>query len=145
MRKREIDCYKQFLLFSQCFPQLYIVCQNAALCGNGLIDHLGLTYIRLFYDNNVNYPNVFKTRLQDQFIQEWKTSINNSPKLSLYRKFKRNSVTNRIFWIANDKCLKSFACFSLCSHKLEVESGRFSNIPREERICKLCTSTFIEN
>ena len=39
-RKREIACYKQFLLFSQCFPQLYIFsaskCQNDALCGNGL-------------------------------------------------------------------------------------------------------------
>ena len=24
VRKGEIPCYKQFLLFSQCFPQLYI-------------------------------------------------------------------------------------------------------------------------
>ena len=40
MRKGEIACYKQFLLFSQFFLHLYIflVCQNAALCGNGLND-----------------------------------------------------------------------------------------------------------
>ena len=40
VRKGEIACYKQFLLFSQCFPQPYIslVCQNAALCGNGFTD-----------------------------------------------------------------------------------------------------------
>ena len=25
VRKGEIACYKQFLLFSQCFPQLYIL------------------------------------------------------------------------------------------------------------------------
>ena len=33
MRKREIACYKQFFLFSQCFPQLYIVnkSENATL------------------------------------------------------------------------------------------------------------------
>ena len=31
MRKGEIACYKQFLLFSQCFPQLYIL--NASKCG----------------------------------------------------------------------------------------------------------------
>ena len=33
MRKGEIACYKQFLLFSQCFPQLYIslLHQNVAL------------------------------------------------------------------------------------------------------------------
>ena len=31
MRKTEIACYKQFLLFSQCFPQLYIF--SALKCG----------------------------------------------------------------------------------------------------------------
>ena len=36
VRKGEIACYKQFLLFSQCFPQLYILHQNAAVCPNGL-------------------------------------------------------------------------------------------------------------
>ena len=37
MRKGEIACYKQFLLFSQCFPKLYIFrVSNAAWCGNGL-------------------------------------------------------------------------------------------------------------
>ena len=38
VRKGEIACYKKFLLFSQCFPQLYISLarQNAPLCGNGL-------------------------------------------------------------------------------------------------------------
>ena len=33
--KGEIACYKQFLLFSQCFLQL-LVRQNVALSGNGL-------------------------------------------------------------------------------------------------------------
>ena len=38
VRKGESACYKQFFLFSHCFP-IYtsLVCQNAALCGNGLI------------------------------------------------------------------------------------------------------------
>ena len=31
VRKGEIACYKQFLLFSQCFPQLYIY--SASRCG----------------------------------------------------------------------------------------------------------------
>ena len=30
VRKGEIACYKQLLFFSQCFPQFYIVCENAA-------------------------------------------------------------------------------------------------------------------
>ena len=38
VRKGDIACYKQFLLLSQCFPQLYILNASkcAALCGNGL-------------------------------------------------------------------------------------------------------------
>ena len=37
MRKGEIACYKRFLLFSQCFPQLYIIsASNVVLCGNSL-------------------------------------------------------------------------------------------------------------
>ena len=31
VRKGEIACHKQFLLFSQCFPQLYIF--SASKCG----------------------------------------------------------------------------------------------------------------
>ena len=37
LRKGGIACYKQFLLFSQCFPQpISLLHQNVALCGNGL-------------------------------------------------------------------------------------------------------------
>ena len=38
VRKGEIARYKQFLLLSQCFPQLYIFSerQNSALCGHKL-------------------------------------------------------------------------------------------------------------
>ena len=37
VRKGEIACYKQFLLFSLSFPQLIsLMRQNSRLCGNGL-------------------------------------------------------------------------------------------------------------
>ena len=37
VRKGEIACYKQFLLFSECFRiYMSLVCHNASLCGNGL-------------------------------------------------------------------------------------------------------------
>ena len=48
MRKGEIACYKQFLLFSQCFPRLYtLVRKNSALCGNGLINLYSLQFLYL--------------------------------------------------------------------------------------------------
>ena len=47
VRKEEIACYKQFLLFMQCFSTA--IYQNMALCGNGLnptFKHL-LTAVKL--------------------------------------------------------------------------------------------------
>ena len=55
--RKGVVCYKQFLLFSQCFPQLYLLVAsnfsfshsvfhsyifNAELCGNGLIGKMAL-------------------------------------------------------------------------------------------------------
>ena len=64
VRTGEIACYKQFLLFSQCFPQLCIilVLQNAVLCGNELtLSHLDtssqiykdLTFKEITYGSNL--------------------------------------------------------------------------------------------
>ena len=39
----------------------------------------------------------------------------------------------------------SLSRFRLSSHSLEVEIGRYFNIPRNERICPLCTTNSIEN
>ena len=40
MRTGKIACYKEFILFSQCFPQLFIfsVSKCGILCGNWLTD-----------------------------------------------------------------------------------------------------------
>ena len=87
--------YKIMSNSNQSLYEAYVTERNENNANNwsnktcSLIDHLGLTYVRLYYDNNANYHNIFKTRLQDQFIQEWKTSIINSPELSLYCKFKK--------------------------------------------------------
>ena len=59
VRKGEVACYKQFLLFRQCFPQLYtvsLVCQNVALCGNGFTlyqSHALMTLTNRPYENIV--------------------------------------------------------------------------------------------
>ena len=113
---------------------------------NSIIDHLGLTHIRLNFDRNCNYFTIFKRRIYDQFIQSWHMSINNSPKLELYSKFKKEfSYESYLDIISNNKWLKVFARFRLSSHKLEIESGRFNGIPREQRHCKVCSSNLIEN
>ena len=40
-----------------------------------MIDHLGLTNIRLNFDVNVNNAVILKTRLYDQYVQSWKRQL----------------------------------------------------------------------
>ena len=93
MRKGEIACYKQFFPFSLCFSQLYIslVCQRAALCGNGLTLVFTCQQLKSF-ENTVGkrenacneqfllFPTVFSTGLENfqQFSLNFKLSSANS-------------------------------------------------------------------
>ena len=68
VRKGEIACYKQFLLFSQCFLQLYILSvSNAALCGGGLRENFGQTTISRSDCNGaeMNKPGFTQSLAQD--------------------------------------------------------------------------------
>ena len=41
---------------------------------------------------------------------------------------------------------RTFTQFRISNHKLQIERGRYENVPREKRIFKLCTSvTEVEN
>ena len=72
-------------------------------------------------------------------------TINNSPKLSCYRSFKRKFCFEAYLdKISNQKLLKSFARFRFSSHNLEIETDRFSNIPRDLRLCKICNGSYTE-
>ena len=59
---------------------------------NSMIDHLGLTKIRLNFNINVNSAVILKTRLYDQYVQSWNTSINKCSKLTYYCRFKKEFI-----------------------------------------------------
>ena len=40
---------------------------------------------------------------------------------------------------------KALVRFRISSHQLRIETGRYENIPRNERICHFCTSNKIED
>ena len=43
------------------------------------------------------------------------------------------------------QCIKFLSKYRLCSHKLNIESGRFIQRVRNERICNLCDQNDIED
>lgn len=113
---------------------------------NLLLDHLGCRNYRTYFDVNVNYYPMLKQRLCDQYIQEWNACINNLPKLALYCRFKKTfELEKYIVSVYNYELRRHISCFRLSSHKLEIETGRYNSVTRENRICKGCTSNMIES
>ena len=89
---------------------------------------------------------VIKQRILDQYKQSWYSDINNSQRLISYSRFKHNFELEAYLDNVKDRKLKiALSRFRLSSHKLEIERGRYRNIPRPERKCKFCTQDVIEN
>ena len=71
-------------------------------------------------------------------VQEWNNILETSPKAIIYRLFKTEHIYEPYLNILSLKNRKVFTRFRLCNHRLPIETGRWLNIPREERICNMC-------
>ena len=113
---------------------------------NSIIEHLGFSHLLNNFDINNNYLPLLKTRVHDQFKQEWSTCLNSMSKLDYYVKFKSMfCYEDYIDNITIDSLRHCFSRLRLCSHSLEIEFGRFNGIDRENRLCKLCNQNTIES
>ncbi|XP_061167256.1 uncharacterized protein LOC133176104 [Saccostrea echinata] len=81
-----------------------------------------------------------KQRLSDQFIQKWHSDINNSSKGQIYKIFKSDFGFEKYLSILPSKLQKILIKFRTSNHHLPIETGRWSNIPLDERVCKLCNT-----
>ena len=73
-------------------------------------------------------------------------SFNESSKLFLYSKLKSDiKLENYLLKIPSFKLRQLFTKFRVSDHSLEVEIGRYKNIPREARTCKNCNSNDIDD
>ena len=75
-------------------------------------------------------------------------NICNSPTLGCYSRFKTEfkiEKKKQLECITNDKLLKELAAFRLSSHYLDIELGRYSNVPRKNRLCRLCPMQMVES
>ena len=81
-----------------------------------------------------------KTRLYDQFLQDWNSTVSNTSKCLVYRLYKKDFCFEEYL----DKLPKSLA-FYLCkfrtmNHNMPIEKGRYLGIERNHRLCHLCNS-----
>ena len=80
--------------------------------------------------------------LQDISLQETNEKIDNETKLKFFRNSKpSNKLPNYVKILSGRKKRSSLSKFRLGTLDLEIEKGRRKkNIPRSERICKICNS-----
>ena len=89
--------------------------------------------------NHVLFLKEFVQRVQDNYIQEWQSSISSYSKLDFYCRFKIIFEPERYIEVIKNKQYMQYLCkLRTSSHCLEIEYGRFKGIPREERVCLYC-------
>jgi hypothetical protein len=105
-----------------------------------ILDECGFSHI-WFNQGNMDAKTIkllVKQRLKDQFVQQWNSTINCTPKCSTYRSFKDSlELENYLVSLPTSVC-KYILKFRLCNHKLAVETGRYASIDRHRRFCELC-------
>lgn len=111
-----------------------------------ILDKCGLSYIwQNQYSMLINY-NIIERRILDIYYQSWYCSINNSSRLDTYSSIKyKFEFESYLDYIKDKRFRVALTKFRTSSHDLLIEKGRYTNVPRLERICNNCSSRRIEN
>ena len=94
------------------------------------------------------FPNAVKKKVKSDFTAHWKTRIGNpelEKKLSLYSKVKEDFQVGNYLAMPSFRNRQIISKFLCSNHKLRIETGRHSNIPREQRVCELCEANKVED
>lgn len=105
------------------------------------LDQLQLGYL---WDTDPNYLNpnslkaVFDKRLNMYYREQWADNLVESSACDFYVKFKSNLKLEPYLTLLEPKFAVPLAKFRSNNHRLPIVTGRYNNIPREDRLCKLC-------
>lgn len=133
-------------MVNECETQLASYCWLSYI--KQLINNLGFGYIWNCKEqfNEHLFLHEVKQRLTDMFIQEGHGYFENSPKCTMYKHLCYNfEVQEYLTKPIPTVYVQFISKYRLSSHQLEIERGRFYNIHRNERVCKLCSLSQIED
>ena len=89
--------------------------------------------------NECKFISSFVQRLKDQFAQDWIVDVNDNRKLILYREFKHSFCYEQYLDVLKVRKFRhALAQIRSGHHELEIETGRYNDVARVERLCKLC-------
>ena len=106
-----------------------------------LLDNLGLTEIWNNQASNLtlaSFKSLISAKLNDINKQEWHSDVEENSQCLNYRIFKQTLHFEKYFHHLNDSEAKILCKFRCANHKLPIVSGRYNQIPRNERFCTHC-------
>ena len=113
--------------------------QNWAFQIKNMLNNLGFSHVWNNQEQNDIPFNEIKQRIIDQTNQEILMANTTSSKLETYCLFKLDtSCESYLNKITLNKYKFALSRFRLSSHNLALETGRYYNIPKENRICTFC-------
>ena len=87
-----------------------------------------------------------RQRILDTYKQTWYSEINNSCRLDAYCIFKHNCELESYLNIERNKKYKlALTRFRTSSHSLMIETGRYDDTARNQRICQFCNMGKVED
>ena len=99
-----------------------------------------------FYENKAKFKSNNKQTCHLKYKEYWGNNLVNvdTPRLYFYKSLKNSFGYELYLDMNNFHWRKSISKLRCSSHILQIEKGRHTNQPREERICKLCDKGEIE-
>ena len=76
--------------------------------------------------------------LHDQFLQKWRSDLNNSSKGKCYNYYKDTVCLENYFLVLPKYLYLNMVQFRTGNHKMPVETGRWLNIDYDARKCSVC-------
>ena len=112
------------------------------LCSNGF----GYIWFQQFVHDKISFLNEFKLRLCDIEKQKCIQKFKLHSKLRLFSIYKKDiSLSYHYTNIINLKHRRLLTKLRLGILELEIEKGRWENIDRDKRTCKICNNNIIED
>ena len=98
-------------------------------------------------DDPQKFKRSLKSNSSSYYTSHWEAKIKevNLKRLEFYQTINSNFSPAKYIDLPNFKMRKTIAKLRCSSHCLEIEKGRHRNIPRDERLCKMCTNNVIED
>ena len=135
-------------LSSLMYDFIYQIHKNS-LCRSNYLENVkniidSFEFTGIWHTQNPVNPKLFKLaitqNLNDQFLQEWSSFLDNASSGTNYRLYKDNPKQSNYISALSSYYCKIFIAFRTRNHRLPIETGRWASISLKDRICHLCNA-----